>query len=283
MSKAQGSKRLADLVLLGCESFLRPIASFCLRAGVGYKEFAEVTKRAFVAVAGEEYGIRGRPTNTSRVAVLTGLTRKEVSRIRLNLESKTLKFDLLRSPVNRVMENWHSDPDFHNRQGPLWLPYDGDSPNFLELVRRYGGDIPPKALLKELERGGAIESSGGRIHPVVRFFEPDTMDDEFVTSMFFSLTNLANTLRNNAIVDRSTKGFIERYVWSNRLSEEALRLFSKMSQEKAVEFLDALDTWLVGHMDTTMKSVELDAKPQDAAQKGAGLGVYYFELEDDDQ
>lgn len=283
MSRSPTSKRLADLVLVGCESFLRPIASFCLRAGVGYKEFAEVTKRAFVAVAGEEYGIRGRPTNTSRVAVLTGLTRKEVSRIRLNLESTALKFDLLRSPVNRVMENWHSDPAFHNSQGPLWLPYEGDSPNFLELVRRYGGDIPPKALLKELERGGAIESRDGLIRPVVRFFEPNTMDDEFVTSTFFSLTNLANTLRHNAIVDRSKNGFIERYVWSNRLSEEALSLFSKMSQEKAVEFLDALDTWLIGHMDTSTRSVELDVKPQDAAEKGAGLGIYYFELNTDDE
>lgn len=281
MSRSPGRRRLSDLVLRGCESFLRPVASFCLRAGIGYKEFAEVTKRAFVAVASEEYGIRSRPTNISRVAVLTGLTRKEVSRIRLSLESNSLKFDLLRSPVNKVMENWHSDPDFHDGNGPMWLAYEGESPSFLELVRRYGGDIPPKALLKELERGGAIETRDGRVRPLVRFFEPNTMDDEFVTSTFFSLTNLATTLRHNAIVDRSKNGFIERYVWSNGLSEEALRSFSRMSQEKAVEFLDALDAWLVGHIDANMRPEELASKPKDAVEKGAGLGIYYFELDDD--
>ena len=48
---------------------IRPIARALLRAGIGYREFAEICKTAFVDVAGKDYGLRGRPTNISRVAV----------------------------------------------------------------------------------------------------------------------------------------------------------------------------------------------------------------------
>ena len=65
---------------------LRPIAKILLRYGIGFREFAEVAKSAFVDVASSDHGIRGRPTNISRVAVMTGLTRKEVRRIRNQIE-----------------------------------------------------------------------------------------------------------------------------------------------------------------------------------------------------
>ena len=61
---------------------LAPLARTLLRCGVSYTEFAELSKRAFVDAASKDYGVRNRPTNIARVAVMTGLTRKEVSRIR---------------------------------------------------------------------------------------------------------------------------------------------------------------------------------------------------------
>ena len=61
---------------------LRPLARALLRAGIGFREFEEISKTAFVDIATKDFGIRGRPTNISRVAVMTGLTRKEVRRLR---------------------------------------------------------------------------------------------------------------------------------------------------------------------------------------------------------
>ena len=57
---------------------LRPLARALLRAGIGYREFAEISKSAFVDIATKDYGLRGRPTNISRVAVMTGLEAAEV-------------------------------------------------------------------------------------------------------------------------------------------------------------------------------------------------------------
>ena len=61
---------------------LAPLARTLLRCGVSYTEFAELAKRAFIDAASKDYGVRNRPTNIARVAVMTGLSRKEVSRIR---------------------------------------------------------------------------------------------------------------------------------------------------------------------------------------------------------
>ena len=64
----------------------RPIARIMLRAGVNWRELADVCKAIYVEVATEDFGIRGRPTNISRVAILTGLTRREVRRLRTLLQ-----------------------------------------------------------------------------------------------------------------------------------------------------------------------------------------------------
>ena len=61
---------------------LKPLFRIFLRSGISYKDFTEVAKSLFVEISTDEYGLRGRKTNISRVAIMTGLTRKEVKKIR---------------------------------------------------------------------------------------------------------------------------------------------------------------------------------------------------------
>ena len=53
-----------------------------LQSGISYSEFASVAKAVFVHVATDDYKKRGRPANFSQVSAMTGISRKEVSRIR---------------------------------------------------------------------------------------------------------------------------------------------------------------------------------------------------------
>ena len=121
---------------------LRPIAKILLRYGIGFREFAEVAKASFVDVATADYGIRGRPTNISRVAVMTGLTRKEVRRIRDKLESAEQATVTRTTPMSDVLHSWYSDDEFLTGSGrPATLPFHGDKGSFSHLVRRFGGDM----------------------------------------------------------------------------------------------------------------------------------------------
>ena len=76
-------------VLAALLKALRPVARILMKAGVGYREYAESSKSAFVEVATSDYGLRGRPTNISRGSVMTGLTRKEVKRLRDKIAAGT--------------------------------------------------------------------------------------------------------------------------------------------------------------------------------------------------
>ena len=84
-----------------------------------FREFSDLAKAAFVQVATEEYGIRGRPTNISRVAVMTGLTRKEVKRIRdLNVDFSK-DFLTRRNPHAELLHYWNTDKDYSDLDGSL--------------------------------------------------------------------------------------------------------------------------------------------------------------------
>ena len=73
---------LHSVLLASARLLLRPIVRVLLRGGVPFREFSEVAKFTYVEIATNEFGIRGRPTNVSRTAILTGLNRRDVARIR---------------------------------------------------------------------------------------------------------------------------------------------------------------------------------------------------------
>ena len=103
---------------------MRPIAKILLRCGIGFREFSEVAKAAFVDVASSDYGLRGRPTNISRVAVMTGLTRKEVRRLRDKIQNGERSVVLKTTPMCEVLHRWHAEDEYLSQSGePKVLPF----------------------------------------------------------------------------------------------------------------------------------------------------------------
>ena len=125
-----------------CYSLMLPIARLLLRSGVGFKEFAEISRMAFVEVASREYGLRGRPTNLSRVAAMTGIPRKQVKRLRNAAYEDDVGVEL--GLLHDLMERWYTDKSFLNRDGkPRPLPMDGSRVSFASLVKTCARDLPP--------------------------------------------------------------------------------------------------------------------------------------------
>lgn len=116
-----------EVLFEACRHFLRPIVRFLLRNGVTWNEFKELSKDMYVDVARQEYGIQGRPTNNARVAVITGLSRREVSRVRDKLLEGAESPDLRQgNRISRILTGWHVDPEFQDGDGqPKDLPATG--------------------------------------------------------------------------------------------------------------------------------------------------------------
>ena len=165
-------------LLRACYSLMVPVARFLLRSGVGFKEFAEVSRIAFVEVASTDFGLRGRPTNISRVAAMTGIARKEVRRLRSLRASyeDDLRVDV--GPLSDVLQRWHADRKYLDRNGrPRPLRMQGRSPSFKGLVRLSAGDIPAGAIKVELIRSGSVvEDDKGLLHAVRRQVVPADLD-----------------------------------------------------------------------------------------------------------
>jgi hypothetical protein len=58
---------------------MTPLVRILLKNGVSFAEFAELLKNVFVDVAERDLGMPGRRPSQARVAILTGLSRKEVA------------------------------------------------------------------------------------------------------------------------------------------------------------------------------------------------------------
>ena len=277
-------------VLSGFYRVLRPIARFLIRSGIGYREFSVVCKAAFVSVATEEFGVRGRPTNVSRVAAMTGISRKEVVKLRefVRASEDDREWSRRLNPPSEILHYWHTDPDFSYPDGqPRALAFSGSQPSFFDLVRRYAGDLPAGALRYELRRAGAVEEDEkGQLRPVKNWFGPSSsVDGKFLRSMSFSLGNLADTLAINADLAsrgelKGSKGRLERYVWTGAISEQDATEFKILAEFRARALVDELDRWIGEREQGWIRKSEDFASSVELKAVRSGLGVYYFEERD---
>jgi Family of unknown function (DUF6502) len=258
---------------------LRPIARFLMKAGIGYREFAEIAKCAFVDVATSDYGLRGRPTNISRVAVMTGLTRKEVKRLRVKIAAGSQVILTRVIPPAEIIEKWHTDPDFLDESDrPLKLPFDGTTPSFAQLVRKYGGDIPPGAMRTELKRVGAVEEDlDGTLIIKKRYFRPVGEQAQLERALGQAMYGLGHTIDHN-LGTTEDKTWIERIAYSQHIREEDRNRVRRISSDRAREFVESIND-LFSAYETIYAD---DPAEHESEPATVGVGVYFFEIDESD-
>ena len=153
---------------------LEPIVLLLLKSGITWREFADLAKVKFVQVATNEFGIRGRPTNASRVAILTGIDRRDVRKLRAGTAEQPAFAPGFMSKPTQVLDGWFHDPNFRTASGePRDLQVSEGDDSFAALVRRYVPGIPHVAMIKELRAVGAIEElPDGRLRALKRNYIP---------------------------------------------------------------------------------------------------------------
>lgn len=249
-----------------------------LGIGVSYKEFAEISKLAFVQVASDEYGVRGRKTNMSRVSVMTGLNRKEIRKIRERLENEDWKLNPeLNRPAN-LLSTWFTDSRYLGPLGaPMSLTFEPSRgrPSFSELVREIGGDLPPGAMLKELVRAGCVTEVGPGVWKAVRRqFSPAGVDVFQVQRFGECLHDLADTITTNYL-KRSEGGqrLFEFRAVANGVDVSALTDLRKLVATKGEAYLEEVDDSLTANV--------AGAGSDQSHHIRCGVGVYYFETAQD--
>lgn len=264
----QPDKRVAESA---CRKLLKPIVSLLLKCGMTWREFAAIGRFTFVQVASDEYGIAGRPTNISRVSILTGIGRKDVKRLRDELEQPKAPLADKATGATAVLSGWFQDSDFLDADGkPRPLNPGAGKGTFLELCERYAGDIPAGAMQKELLRTGAIEERDGRLMVLSRYYMPTQADPQWLQSAAGFFADLGHNVNYNFDAgEKKPSRFLGRST-NTQLSAADVNEFRAFLEEKGQAFLEEVDDWLTAH-----------ARDGQIEEQQVRLGVGLFTIEGD--
>jgi len=268
---------LKDHVIHSCRYLLLPVIRFLLKHGVTWSEFGDLSKEAYVGVAREDYGIQGRPTNNSRVAMLTGLSRREVAEVRDRLlDGENGAQSLQGNRISQILSGWHTDSDFTDANGhPNDLPATGPTGSLSSLLKRYAGDLPHGAIRKEMHQRGLIEElDDDQLRVLKRDYVYSNLDPEIVRRMGVALHDHAAALEHNLDEKRISAPRFEGIADNTCISPKAFKVFQDLVEARGITFLEEVDTWL--SQNKIDETTDADAR---TVRLGVGVYLIYDESE----
>lgn len=248
---------------------LSPLVRLLLRHGVSHAEFINWAKQAYVNEACEHFGMDNKVPTTSRIAIVTGINRKEVKRIR-DLPSDVDTGISKHNRAVRVVTGWLQDQQFQDNRGNAdTLSYGDSSDGFNQLVRRYGGDVPPRAVLDELVRVGAVEHHDGKVSLLHQGYVPHQSESALLDIFATSASDLLTTLDYN--LHQTDRRRLQMSVAYDDVSTEGRDLFRTLSSAEGLSLLRTLDASL-SRFDRSQ-----NAEVSGPGHHRVGLGLYWIE------
>jgi len=250
---------------------LSPLVRLLLRHGVSHAEFANWAKQAYVTEAEENFGIDGKKPTVSRIAIMTGINRKEVKRIR-ELPSEVNTGVSKHNRAVRVVTGWLQDKQFQNSRGqPAKLVYGDPEDSFNQLVKQYSGDVPARAMLDELVRVGTVSNNNGKVSLLHKGYVPHESESALLDLFSTSATDLLTTLDHNLRQDGAQGRRLQMSVAYDDVTDEGRETFRTLSSEQALE--------LLRQFDKTLSQYDRGANPTVSGEgkHRIGVGVYWIE------
>ena len=250
---------------------LKPLVRLLISQGVTHAEFSDISKEVYVETA-IRYFEEGENLNKSRIAILTGLTRKDVK----NVVDRTLGTHpgpKKSSRPERVLTGWYTDPKYTGPYGiPLELPYEsdeGDGKSFVNLVREYSGDMAPRQMLNELVSSGSVVEVDGRFKVVRRDYKFSALSPEFIERLGEVGYRVFSTAAKNIDKQVEGSGYFDRMVFADEgCTDAVIEKFDAYIKVRGQELLEEIDTWF--------SSRSADSENMSGEKKDTGLYMVHY-------
>ncbi len=254
-------------------AILKPLIGLMYRNGMAFGEFSKLAKLAYIEVIEKELIESKQKATTSQIAISSGLTRKDISKLRkepIPLQDEQVS----QNRATRVISAWISDPLFCDEDNNAnILDIQGESGTFEHLVNQYSGDMPFRAMMKELLRTGSIETrTGNKVALIRAAYIPSDDENGMYGLLGEDVSLLISTIKHN-ITNKKKKPRYQRKVSYDRIDVEKLDEFREIVAKENQRLLVKLNEWLAQHdmnKQTTIKNKD---------SMKVGVGVYYFEAE----
>ncbi|MBI4517401.1 MAG: hypothetical protein HY699_16480 [Deltaproteobacteria bacterium] len=267
--------RTKRALIRAVHAILRPLVRQLIAHGLTFPAFARIAKEAYIEVATQHFALSFKKQTDSRVALVTGITRKEIGLIRRGqTPPPSAAAQLSYGLATKVIGRWVAERRYlAGDQSPQDIPYEsgGNAVSFAGLVDEIGGDIPPRAVLDELIRVGAVELlRNGSVRLLQRAYVPAQGTEEKLAILGTDAAELISAITHN-IDQPAADAFLQRKVYYDNIGAEALPELRQRVRTAGGEFTQAINT-LLSSCDRDRNS----AAPG-GARKRVVVGVYYLD------
>ena len=250
------------------QMLMQPLASLSVARGMPFATVEEMLKKAFVDAARTAHSNAAAHRMVSRISTVTGLNRREVSRLTQSGSTDAPTRPLRRSPATQVFTRWVAEPSLKTAKGkPLPLPRQGPAPSFEALARSVNRDVHPRSLLEELCRLGLVRIDGDTVHVVRESFVPKGDTDRMLG---FLGSNVGDHLRaavTNVLSDPPPH--LEQAVFADELSQASLDEFRAVARTQWQALLQATVPLL-------HRLIEADRTAKRTQDQRVRVGMYMF-------
>jgi hypothetical protein len=254
---------------------LRPLARLMIDHGLQLPLMVELLKKALVDEALATYGLADKGSTDSRIALLTGVHRKDVKRLR-ELPAAAAPATPILPVAASVVARWISEPRFLNAdQSPRPLartPRRGSvgEPDFSTLVAEVSTDVGSRAVLDELERLGVVTlREDGHAELRTSAFVPQ---EGLRESFHFLASNVSDHLAtavHNLAPQRSGPVMLEQSAFAQDLSAEQVQELHAQARR--------LWAHALRHFLQTATVAEQRSQGSDGPRHRVRFGVYFHD------
>lgn len=252
---------------------LRPLVRAMIARGLTAPVIYALLKRVYVEVAEETFSLDDKPLTDSRIALLTGVHRKDIRTIRSEGDDGTAQARRKSALIATVIGQWMSHPDFVDATGaPRPLPRASeDATSFETLVQSISKDVRPRTVLDELERAGLVSLNGDVLHlnadSIVGAASASDKEVFFGANVGDHLAAATENLLSDA------PPFFERSVFYNQMTPEAVDAIEAQARAQAHALLQGLN----------QESSALHRRDKDTGgpRQRYRLGVYFYREDTD--
>ena len=251
-------------------AILKPLVRILLRNGIAYGSFAELAKKVYVDVAFEDFAPDGKKQSISHVSAMTGLTRKEAKRLHELEQTDQNDSEQRYNRAIRVISGWLNDAEFLNKRGkPATLPLEGEKASFAALVKRYSGDITPRAMLTVLDTAHSVETTDNKVRLVAHAYIPGNDPVDKITILGTDTAELIATIDHNLVRPDNELRF-QRKVSNRYVRVDAIPRFQALAAKRSQALLEKFDALLAEY--------EIDPDDPEADEsRYVSIGIYYYE------
>ncbi|MFV1982750.1 MAG: DUF6502 family protein [Thiohalomonadales bacterium] len=263
--------KTSKVLLSAVRRLCRPLVKLLIEKGITYPQLREMLKELYVDVADQYEPIKGKKPSISRTFILTGVHRKDISRLRIESSSDDEPNSSNTSLGSELVARWLGSKEYQNNNGkprPLTRTGSDILPGFDDLVISISKDVRPRAILDEWVRLGIVNiDDSDNISLNQSAFVPQKGLEE---KAFFLARHVHDHLAACAhnILDDSVP-FMERSVFFSQLSTESVEKLREIAEHQGMELLQELNQRAIELQKADKKKIDSDQRMR--------LGLYWFQ------